>query len=322
MRFLLSFIGCLNRLRDEFHQTDYNFLRFECVQWQFSGCLNFPNCPFPSDDAMPSGTTQPHSPRTAQQNFGSAASEKAQTVPPRFAQAHPDLSGSDQSPQSAEPIVELHQVSKIYSNGCAALLDVHLQVRKGDFLFVTGPSGSGKSTLLKLLYGEERPTQGEVIVNDQSIAQLRGNELSKLRRQVGVVFQDYKLIPRRTVSENVAFVLWAQGFTRKEIHRRLLPTLRMVGLQDKANCFPDQLSGGEQQRVSIARAIVSTPPILLADEPTGNLDPDNSWQVVKILQKLNAVGITVIITTHDEQLVRASHHPVVQIRNGRLFRER
>jgi cell division transport system ATP-binding protein len=136
------------------------------------------------------------------------------------------------------------------------------------------------------------------------------------------VFQDYKLIPRRTVSENVAFVLWAQGFTRKEIHRRLLPTLKMVGLQDKANCFPDELSGGEQQRVSIARAIVSTPPILLADEPTGNLDPDNSWQVIKILRKLNGIGITVVVTTHDEHLVRLSNHPVVQIRNGRLYHSR
>jgi cell division transport system ATP-binding protein len=286
---------------------------------------------------MPSGTTQPHSSRPAFQASESvfpteiydqiqdqAASVQStgRSTQARSAQRGSDQA-SDQSPQSsAKPIVELRQVSKIYSNGYVALTNVHLQVRKGDFLFVTGPSGSGKSTLLKLLYGEEHPTHGEVIVNQQSIAKLRGNALSKLRRQVGVVFQDYKLIPRRTVSENVAFVLWAQGFTRKEIHRRLVPTLRMVGLQDKANCFPDQLSGGEQQRVSIARAIVSTPPILLADEPTGNLDPDNSWQVINILQKLNGIGITVIITTHDEQLVRASHHPVVQIRNGRLVRER
>ncbi|WP_317134458.1 cell division ATP-binding protein FtsE [Leptolyngbya sp. 7M] len=136
------------------------------------------------------------------------------------------------------------------------------------------------------------------------------------------MFQDYKLIPRRTVAENVAFVLWAQGFTRKEIHRRLMPTLRMVGLQNKANCFPDQLSGGEQQRVSIARAVVGTPRILLADEPTGNLDPDNSMQVINILRRLHTVGITVIITTHDEHLVRQSTYPVVQIREGRLFRVR
>jgi cell division transport system ATP-binding protein len=216
-------------------------------------------------------------------------------------------------------IVSLDQVTKIYQNGCQALLNLNLQIRRGEFLFVTGPSGSGKSTLLKLLYGEERPTQGEVIVNSVKLSSLRGNSLSKLRRQIGVVFQDYKLIPRRTVSENVAFVLWAQGFTRKEIHRRLVPTLKLVGLQDKVNCFPEELSGGEQQRVSIARAIVSTPPLLLADEPTGNLDPDNSWQVIKILKKLNSIGITVIVTTHDEQLVRQSGHRVLQIRNHRLF---
>jgi cell division transport system ATP-binding protein len=226
------------------------------------------------------------------------------------------------STRSAEVAIELEQVSKVYSNGCRALLNVNLRIRQGEFLFVTGPSGSGKSTLLKLFYGEEKPSQGEIIVNGTKLSQIRGNQLSKLRRQIGIVFQDYKLIPRRTVSENVAFVLWAQGFTRKEIHRRLMPTLRMVGLQHKADCFPDELSGGEQQRVSIARAVVGTPPILLADEPTGNLDPDNSLQVVQILRRLNGIGITVIVTTHDEQLVRQSHYPVVQIRDGRLFRVR
>ena len=239
---------------------------------------------------------------------------------PRSASSTAQGSRSDRS--AAPVIVQLDQVTKLYPNGCQALAEVNLQIQKGDFLFVTGPSGSGKSTFLKLLYGEERPTQGEIVVNDMRLSGLRGNDLSKLRRQVGVVFQDYKLIPRRTVAENVAFVLWAQGFTRKEIHRRLLPTLKMVGLQDKADCFPNQLSGGEQQRVSIARAVVGTPPILLADEPTGNLDPDNSWQVIKILKKLNSVGVTIIVTTHDEQLVRLSNHPVVQIRNGRLYRTR
>ncbi len=229
---------------------------------------------------------------------------------------------SDPTAAPASMAIELEQVNMVYENGCRALLDVNLRVKRGEFLFVTGPSGSGKSTLLKLLYGEEKPCQGNVTVNGTSLAGLKGNQLSKLRRQIGIVFQDYKLIPRRTVSENVAFVLWAQGFTRKEIHRRLLPTLKMVGLQEKANCFPHELSGGEQQRVSIARAVVSTPPILLADEPTGNLDPDNSHQVIKILQRLNSIGITVIVTTHDEHLVRQSHHPVVQIREGRLFRVR
>jgi cell division transport system ATP-binding protein len=172
--------------------------------------------------------------------------------------------------------------------------------------------------LLKLLYGAERPTEGEIEVDGYNLSNLKGNRLSLLRRRIGVVFQDYKLIPRRTVQENVAFVLWAQGFSRKEIHRRLQPALKMVGLQHKANCFPDELSGGEQQRVSIARAIVGTPPILLADEPTGNLDADNSFQVIKILQKLNSIGITVIVTTHDEHLIRLSNRPVIQLRNGYL----
>lgn len=218
----------------------------------------------------------------------------------------------------APAIVSLNKVEKIYPNGSTALTDISLTVNQGDFLFVTGPSGSGKSTLLKLLYGYERPTSGEILVANEPIAKLRGNQLAMMRRRIGVVFQDYKLIPRRTVAENVAFVLWAQGFTRKEVHRRLWPALKMVGLQNKAQCFPDELSGGEQQRVSIARAVVNTPPLLLADEPTGNLDSDNSLQVIKILKKLNSIGITVIVTTHDEQLVRISNHPVVQIRNGRL----
>ncbi len=264
--------------------------------------------------------------------FGSSAAPQATapqaTAPQATApNAEPGRTTSDRPPsQTTAPraannlIISFDQVSKVYRNGCHALIDVNLQVRKGEFLFVTGPSGSGKSTLLKLLYGEEQATQGDVVVNEFKLSELRGNQLAKLRRQIGVVFQDYKLIPRRTVMENVAFVLWAQGFTRKEIHRRLIPTLRLVGLQDKAHCFPDELSGGEQQRVSIARAVVSTPPLLLADEPTGNLDPDNSWQVIKILKKLNAIGITVIVTTHDEQLVRMSNHPVLQIRNGRLYR--
>lgn len=220
----------------------------------------------------------------------------------------------------APAIVTLDQVEKIYPNGSTALIDVSLTVNQGDFLFVTGPSGSGKSTLLKLLYGYERPTSGNILVANEPIAQLRGNKLAMMRRRIGVVFQDYKLLPRRTVAENVAFVLWAQGFTRKEIHRRLWPALKMVGLQNKAQCFPEELSGGEQQRVSIARAVVNTPPLLLADEPTGNLDADNSLQVIKILKKLNSIGITVIVTTHDEHLVRISNHPVVQIRNGRLHR--
>lgn len=238
----------------------------------------------------------------------------------------PHLTANEETPVqqpigagSANTIAQLQAVTKTYSNGAKALVDVNLEVRQGDFLFITGASGSGKSTLLKLLYGEERVTEGEVWVEGFNVSQLQGDRLAELRRRIGIVFQDYKLIPKRTVAENVAFALWAQGFNRKEIDRRLLPALKMVGLPHKANSFPEQLSGGEQQRVSIARAIIGTPPILLADEPTGNLDANNAWQVIKILKKLNAIGITIIVTTHDEALIRQSKHPVVQLANGRLF---
>ncbi|MDF5726322.1 MAG: cell division ATP-binding protein FtsE [Rhizonema sp. PD37] len=229
-----------------------------------------------------------------------------------------DKSPNLQERENTAVMVQLQSVTKTYANGSNALLDVNLEVKQGNFLFITGPSGSGKSTLLKLLYGEELATQGTVIVDRCNITSLRGDRLSLLRRRIGIVFQDYKLIPQRTVAENVTVVLQAQGYTRKEIQRRLEPTLKLVGLLTKSECFPDQLSGGEQQRVSIARAIVATPPLLLADEPTGNLDPDNSWQVIQILQKLNSFGATVIVTTHDEQLVRRCNHPIVQVNNGRL----
>ncbi len=227
--------------------------------------------------------------------------------------------GDQQHSDNATVIVQLRSVTKTYTNGASVLSNVNLEVKQGKFLFITGSSGSGKSTLLKLLYGEELPTQGEVIVHGSNVAALRGDRLSLLRRRIGIVFQDYKLIPQRTVAENVIVLLQAQGYTRKEIQRRLEPTLKLVGLLPLADCFPNQLSGGEQQRVSIARAIVGTPPLILADEPTGNLDPDNSWQVMQILQKLNSFGVTVIVTTHDQQLMRRCNRTVVQVRNGRLY---
>ncbi|WP_204137493.1 cell division ATP-binding protein FtsE [Halomicronema sp. CCY15110] len=250
-----------------------------------------------------------------------SAARKFPSRPPRQAASTATAKPPSKPRQTAsnrDVVVALQNVSKQYAKGHKALIDVNLQMHKGDFLFITGPSGAGKSTLLKLLYGQERPTAGEVMIEGTPIGQLRGNQLAKVRRRIGVVFQDYKLIPRRTVAENVAFVLWAQGYSRKEIHRRLWPTLKMVGLQDKSESFPHELSGGEQQRVSIARAVVGTPPLLLADEPTGNLDPDNALQVIKILKKLNSIGITVVVTTHNEQLVRVSNHPVVQIKDCHL----
>ena len=227
-------------------------------------------------------------------------------------------SDNQQTDSNSTSIVKLRSVTKIYVNATPALLDINLEVRRGEFLFITGASGSGKSTLLKLLYGAEIPTQGDVNVNEYDVTTLRGDAMSLFRRRIGVVFQDYKLIPQRTVAENVSVVLQAQGYTRKEIKRRLEPILKLVGLLSKADKFPKHLSGGEQQRVSIARAIVGTPQLILADEPTGNLDPDNSWQIMQILQKLNSFGATVIVTTHDEHLVRRCNHRVVEVNNGKI----
>ena len=229
---------------------------------------------------------------------------------------------SQSNPSDKTPILRLKDVTKTYRNGTQALRNLSFDIYPGDFYLLTGASGSGKSTLLKLLYGEDRPTEGDIWVDNIHLNPLKGNKLAHLRRRLGIVFQDYKLLPRRTVAENITFVLWAQGYGRTEIDRRLPPALKMVGLLHKAESFPEELSGGEQQRVSIARAIVATPPILLADEPTGNLDPDNSRQILNILKQLNKIGITIIMSTHDESLIRASDLPILQLTNGQLSRAR
>ncbi|NJK59843.1 MAG: cell division ATP-binding protein FtsE [Oscillatoriales cyanobacterium SM2_1_8] len=214
--------------------------------------------------------------------------------------------------------VQLWAVSKTYGNGATGLRDVTLEVFAGEFVFVTGHSGSGKSTLLKLLYGAERPTAGRVMVGGHAVPDLDVVGLARLRRHLGLVFQDGKLIPQRTVAENAALALKTRGYGRREIERRLAAALKLVGLQTKAHCFPAQLSGGEQQRAGIARAVVHTPQLLLADEPTGNLDPDNAWQVVQIFKKLHALGTTVVVSTHDETLVRAAKHRVIRLQGGAI----
>jgi cell division transport system ATP-binding protein len=224
-------------------------------------------------------------------------------------------------------MINLDGVSKVYPNGHRCLSYINLQINQGQFLFITGTSGAGKSTLLKLLYGAEKPSTGSVLVDGHSVGKLRGDRLAKLRRTIGVVFQDYKLIENRTVGENVAFVLWAQGYAPQEIRRRLIPTLKLVGLADKVNQYPKQLSGGEQQRISLARAIISTPSLILADEPTGNLDGENSRQILRLLQKMNELGATIIVTTHDQNLIRMSEAgvgrsqplPVMELYDGKLF---
>ncbi|MEM9137857.1 MAG: cell division ATP-binding protein FtsE [Cyanobacteria bacterium P01_F01_bin.42] len=235
------------------------------------------------------------------------------------------LAASEAQPKAAEVqaspqnyIVTLKNVTKVYRANQGGIRDINLALCQGDFLFITGPSGSGKTTLMKLMYGAEKADSGAVWVAGANLSELRGNQLSHLRRRLGVVFQDYKLIPSWTVEENVAFVLKSQGIPLPEIKKRLKPTLKLVGLENRVNSYPTQLSGGEQQRVSIARAIVGSPKLLLADEPTGNLDHDNAMQVLGILKKLNSLGITVVVTTHDLNLIRIGNAPVARIESGQL----
>lgn len=230
-----------------------------------------------------------------------------------------------QSSPSPEPsasgkkiIIEFQNVHKTYDNSAYPLREVSLAVYKRDFLFIAGASGAGKSTFLKLIYGAEKPTSGDLRVLGETMTDIKGDRLSQLRRKMGIVFQDYQLIPQKTIAENLTFVLRAQGFRPEQIQRRLPATLKMLGLSHKANCFPRYLSGGEQQRASLARALVGTPPLLLADEPTGNLDSHNAMQVMKILQKLNRMGITILVTTHDERLIEFLGQPVLSLDQGRL----
>lgn len=232
--------------------------------------------------------------------------------------AKPKETPTPEKPSGSKYVLRLRDVTKVYPSNQGGIREANLALRQGDFLFVTGPSGSGKTTLMKLIYGAEKPDAGDVLVADTRINDLRGNPLARLRRHLGVVFQDYKLIPNWTVEENVAFVLKSQGIPSNEIQKRLKPTLKLVGLEHKLKSYPSQLSGGEQQRVSIARAIVGSPKLLLADEPTGNLDHDNAMQVLGILKKLNSLGITVVVTTHDLNLIRIGNAPVARIEAGQL----
>ena len=214
-------------------------------------------------------------------------------------------------------LIELKNVYKRYSNGVTALCDVNLTISKGEFVFVIGASGSGKSTLVKLLYRQEKPTKGEVYVGGVNVAKLRNGKVYKLRRKLGIVFQDYKLLPKMTVYENVAFALEIYGLKKTEVRERTLKAIEQVGLIDKLRSYPDNLSGGEQQRVSIARAIVNDPKVLICDEPTGNLDPKTSMEIMKVIEKINTdLGTTIIMATHDEKIVNKMKKRVIVIEKG------
>jgi cell division transport system ATP-binding protein len=218
-------------------------------------------------------------------------------------------------------LIRIKGVEKQYSNGVTALYDLDLSVKKGDFIFVIGASGSGKSTLIKLLHREEKPSKGQIIIGGIDVAKLRNRKVYKLRRKLGVVFQDFKLLPKLTVFENVAFSLEILGVPRDEIIDKTLKALDLVGLKNKAKQFPDQLSGGEQQRVAIARAIVNGPKLLLCDEPTGNLDPDTSYGIMKVLEVINNMGTTIVMATHDKQMVDRMEKRVILLEDGKLMRD-
>jgi len=215
-------------------------------------------------------------------------------------------------------VIETHHLSKLYSRGLYALRDLNLTVDKGEFVFLTGPSGAGKSTLLRMLLLQERPTEGEIFVNGHNLASLKRGDIQEYRRGIGFIFQDFKLIPNRTVLENIAFVPEVTGVPGAQQRRRAFQVLKWVGLQHRMNAFPLDLSGGEQQRIAIARALVNDPILLLADEPTGNLDPDLSLEIMNLLREINAGGTTVLVATHDRELIRLVGRRTVTLDQGRV----
>ena len=218
-------------------------------------------------------------------------------------------------------LIRVNNVQKTYKTGTVALYDFNLSINKGEFVFVIGASGSGKSTLIKMLYREEKPDKGSIIIGGIDVAKLKNRKVYILRRKLGVVFQDFKLLPKLTVYENVAFAMEVLGYDKKEIHKRVMEVLNLVGLKNKVRQFPDQLSGGEQQRVVIARAIVNKPKLLICDEPTGNLDPDTSMEIMKVLENINAMGTTIIMATHDRDIVDKMKKRVIMLDHGKLARD-
>jgi cell division transport system ATP-binding protein len=218
-------------------------------------------------------------------------------------------------------IVRFRRVCKRYPNGTDALRDVSLDVPEGDFVFLVGPSGAGKSTVVRLLVREELPTRGEVLVQGMDLGRLHRSRLPRLRRMVGLVHQDFKLLPRMTVYENVAFALQVAGESRRRIRARTVEALEVVGLEDKLLVYPGELSGGEQQRVGIARAMVHAPRLIVADEPTGNLDPATAWEIMQLFFRINASGSTVVMATHNRDIVDLARRRVVALEHGRVVRD-
>ena len=219
-------------------------------------------------------------------------------------------------------MINVDKVTKIYDNGTVAVNNISLNIEKGEFVFIVGSSGSGKSTFMKMLLKEVDPTEGKIIIDDININNIPRKEIPYLRRKIGVVFQDFRLLPSKTVFENIAFALQVTEAPPKAIRRNVPAILAMVGLTDKAKAYPNELSGGEQQRVALARAIINKPPILLADEPTGNLDPETAWEIMEILKEINARGTTVVIATHAKDIVDEMKKRVITIQKGVILSDK
>lgn len=218
-------------------------------------------------------------------------------------------------------MLKMTDVSKVYPGGSVALQKVNIHIEPGEFVFVVGPSGAGKSTFIKMLFREILPTTGSIFVNGVDILSLTPNEIPYMRRQLGIIFQDYRLLPDRTVYENVAFAMEVIETPRRKIKRRVLNVLDLVGLRHRADAYPNELSGGEQQRIAIARAIVNDPIMVIADEPTGNLDPETSWDIMEIFKEINAEGTTIVMATHDKEIVDAMGKRVIAIEDGNIVRD-
>ena len=218
-------------------------------------------------------------------------------------------------------MIEMQSVGKVYENGTHALKGIDVFIDRNEFVYLVGPSGAGKSTFMKLIYREERPTEGLIFVNGFNLAKVKNRKIPYLRRAIGVVFQDYRLLPKLTVFENVAFAMEVIGASRKQIRQRTHEVLELVGLADKANMLPAELSGGQQQRVAIARAIVNHPTVIIADEPTGNLDPETSNDIMRLLEQINEAGTTIIMATHNKEIVNSMRKRVIAIEDGLIVRD-
>lgn len=218
-------------------------------------------------------------------------------------------------------LIRMKNVKKTYKNGVTAIYDLDLNIKKGEFVFVIGETGCGKSTLIKMLYREEKPTSGKILVGGLDVARIRNRKIYKIRRKIGVVFQNYQLLPKLTAYENIAFALEVFGLPKDEIHSKVMKVLDLVGLKNKAKQYPRQLSGGEQQRVAIARAIVNGPKLLICDEPTGNLDPKKSMEIMEVLEAINKLGTTIIMVTHDISIVNKMKKRTVVLDSGRIVKD-